>query len=258
MLIFRPGNFSTVEVEHITEPLATRTPLPCERSAECFAVRFTKSLLEPRVHAIFDRTTSANGMLADWDKATETIKIRYLRDGPGRMRAEDVSHPGTIPEYERIRVDDPVGGQRYMLLPYEKTMHVLPFVKTAGTVIQLPVTPPPPTEASLQYFLREFLRRRHQGAGQTRRKNCRPGKERFRRHSRRRQAAHVHVAGRGDDGCVTPHANGLRARLIILLLVNDFLATRLFEQVRARLPGAVAKHEHEILVKDASRGSLPT
>lgn len=101
-------------------------------------------------------TTSANGMLGDWGKATETVKIRYLRDGHGRMRAEDVSHPDSVPEYERIRIDDPVGGQRYMLLPYEKTMHVLPFVKTAGTVVQRPVTPPPPTEASFQRFLSEF------------------------------------------------------------------------------------------------------
>jgi hypothetical protein len=101
-------------------------------------------------------TTSANGMLGDWGKVTETVKIRYLRDGQGRMRAEDVSHPGTIPEYERIRIDDPVGGQRYMLIPYKKTMHALPFVKAAGTVIQLPVTPPPPTDASFQQFLKEF------------------------------------------------------------------------------------------------------
>jgi hypothetical protein len=101
-------------------------------------------------------TTSANGMLGPWGKATETVKIRYFRDGQGRMRAEDVSHPGTLPEYERIRIDDPVGEQRYMLLPYEKTMHVLPFVKTAGTVIQLPVTPSPPTDASFDRFLREF------------------------------------------------------------------------------------------------------
>lgn len=103
-------------------------------------------------------TTSANGMLGDWGKATQTVKIRYLRDGQGRMRAEDVSHPGTIPEYERIRIDDPVGGQRYMLLPYEKTMHVLPFVKTAGTVIQPPVTPPPATDASFLRIPNQFDR----------------------------------------------------------------------------------------------------
>jgi hypothetical protein len=38
-------------------------------------------------------TTSATGKLGNWGTATETVKIRYLRDGQGRMRSEDVSHP---------------------------------------------------------------------------------------------------------------------------------------------------------------------
>lgn len=101
-------------------------------------------------------TTEAVSTLGDWGKLTNTIKIRYLRDGQGRTRAEDVSHPGGAPQYEVIRIDDPVGGQRYMLFPNEKSMFVLPFVDAVGAVVQLPLAPPPPTEASLQRFLKDF------------------------------------------------------------------------------------------------------
>ena len=55
-----------------------------------------------------------------------------------------------------IRIDDPVGGQRYMLFPNEKSMFVLPFVNATGAMVQQPPAPPPPTEASLQRFLKEF------------------------------------------------------------------------------------------------------
>jgi hypothetical protein len=101
-------------------------------------------------------TTNAFSTLGDWGKATNTVKIRYLRDGQGRTRAEDVSHPGGPPQDERIRIDDPVGGQRYMLFPHEKSMFVLPFVDAAGAASQQPLAPPLPTEASLQRFLQEF------------------------------------------------------------------------------------------------------
>jgi hypothetical protein len=101
-------------------------------------------------------TTESFGTLGDWGTATNTVKIRYLRDGQGRTRAQDVSHPGDAPQGEVIRIDDPVGGQRYMLFPNEKSMFVLPFVNAAGAVVQQPLAPPPPTEASLQRFLKEF------------------------------------------------------------------------------------------------------
>jgi hypothetical protein len=101
-------------------------------------------------------TTESFATLGDWGKATNIVKIRYLRDGQGRTRAEDVSHPGGAPQDEVIRIDDPVGGQRYMLFPNEKRMFVLPFVDAAGAVVQQPLAPPPPTEASLQRFLTEF------------------------------------------------------------------------------------------------------
>ena len=101
-------------------------------------------------------TTKSFSTLGDWGTVTNTVKIRYLRDGQGRTRAEDVSHPGLAPQYEVIRIDDPVGGQRYMLFPHEKSMFVLPFVDAAGAVVQQPLAPPPPTEASLQRFLKEF------------------------------------------------------------------------------------------------------
>jgi hypothetical protein len=60
-------------------------------------------------------TTDSIAMLGDWGEARETVKMRYLRDGQGRTRIDDVSHPGRTPEFEVIRIDDPVGGQRYML-----------------------------------------------------------------------------------------------------------------------------------------------
>jgi hypothetical protein len=101
-------------------------------------------------------TTESVSTLGDWGKLTNTVKIRYLRDGQGRTRAEDVSHPGGAPQYEVIRIDDPVGGQRYMLFPNEKSMFVLPFVDAVGAVVQQPLAPPPPTEASLQRFLKDF------------------------------------------------------------------------------------------------------
>ncbi len=101
-------------------------------------------------------TTESFATLGDWGKTTNTVKIRYLRDGQGRTRAEDVSHPGGLPQDERIRIDDPVGGQRYMLFPNEKRMFVLPFVDAVGAMVQQPLAPPPPTEASLQRFLQEF------------------------------------------------------------------------------------------------------
>src|SRR6185436_17035421 len=101
-------------------------------------------------------TTESFSTLGDWGKLTNTVKIRYLRDGQGRTRAEDVSHPGDAPQYEVIRIDDPVGGQRYMLFPYEKSMFVLSFVDATGAVVQPPLAPPPPTVASLQRFLKEF------------------------------------------------------------------------------------------------------
>jgi len=92
-------------------------------------------------------TTESFSTLGDWGKLTNTVKIRYLRDGQGRTRAE---------QDEVIRIDDPVGGQRYMLFPHEKSMFVLPFVDPAGAVVQQPLDPPPPTEASLQRFLEDF------------------------------------------------------------------------------------------------------
>jgi hypothetical protein len=101
-------------------------------------------------------TTESFVTLGDLGTATNTVKIRYLRDGQGRTRAEDVSHPGGAPQDEVIRIDDPVGGQRYMLFPLEKSMFVLPFVDVVGAVIQQPLAPPPPAEASLQRFLKEF------------------------------------------------------------------------------------------------------
>jgi hypothetical protein len=101
-------------------------------------------------------TTESVSTLGDWGKLTNTVKIRYLRDGQGRTRAEDVSHPGGAPQYEVIRIDDPVGGQRYMLFPNEKSMFVLPFVDAVGAVVQQPLSPPPPTEASLKRFLKDF------------------------------------------------------------------------------------------------------
>lgn len=101
-------------------------------------------------------TTESFITLGDWGKLTNTVKIRYLRDGQGRTRTEDVSHPGGAPQDEVIRIDDPVGGQRYMLFPKGKTMFVLPFVDVVGAVVQQPLYPPPPTEASLQRFLKDF------------------------------------------------------------------------------------------------------
>ena len=101
-------------------------------------------------------TTDSISTLGDWGTATNTVKIRYLRDGQGRTRTEDVSHPGRVPEYEVIRIDDPIGGQRYMLFPHDRNMFVLPFVNAAGAVLQRPLVPPPPTEASLQRFLGGF------------------------------------------------------------------------------------------------------
>jgi hypothetical protein len=101
-------------------------------------------------------TTESFVTLGDWGTATNTVKIRYLRDGQGRTRAEDVSHPRGAPQDEVIRIDDPVGGQRYMLFPKEKSMFVLPFVDAVGAVVQQPLDPPPPTEASLERFLKDF------------------------------------------------------------------------------------------------------
>ena len=101
-------------------------------------------------------TTESFVTLGDFGTATNTVKIRYLRDGQGRTRAEDVSHPGGAPQDEVIRIDDPVGGQRYMLFPNEKSMFVLPFVDAAGAVVQPPLDPPPPAEGSLQRFLKDF------------------------------------------------------------------------------------------------------
>ena len=101
-------------------------------------------------------TTESSITLGAWGTATNTVKIRYLRAGQGRTRAQDVSDPGRAPQYEVIRIDDPVGGQRYMLFPSEKSMFVLPFVNAAGAVVEQPLAPPPPTEASLQRFLKEF------------------------------------------------------------------------------------------------------
>jgi hypothetical protein len=110
-------------------------------------------------------TTESFSILGDWGKATNTVKIRYLRDGQGRTRAEDVSHPGDGQQYEVIRIDDPVGGQRYMLFPNDKNMFVLPFVDAVGAVVLQPLAPPPPTEGSLRRLLRGFRRRRCEGAG---------------------------------------------------------------------------------------------
>ena len=101
-------------------------------------------------------TTESFVTLGDWGTTTNTVKIRYLRDGQGRTRAEDVSHPGGAPQDEVIRIDDPVGGQRYMLFPNEKSMFVLPFVDPVSAVVQQPLAPPPPAEASLQRFLKDF------------------------------------------------------------------------------------------------------
>lgn len=101
-------------------------------------------------------TTESLVTLGDWGTATNTVKIRYLRDGQGRTRAEDVSHPGGLPQDEVIRIDDPVRGRRYMLFPNEKSLFVLPFGDTVGAVVRQPLAPPPPTEASLQRFLKDF------------------------------------------------------------------------------------------------------
>jgi hypothetical protein len=67
-----------------------------------------------------------------------------------------VSHPGGAPQDEVIRIDDPVGGRRYMLFPNERSMYVLPFVDVVGALVQRPLAPPPPAEASLQRFLKDF------------------------------------------------------------------------------------------------------
>jgi hypothetical protein len=101
-------------------------------------------------------TTESVAELGDLGTARETVKMRYVRDGQGRTRIDDVSHPGRTPELEVVRIDDPVGGQRYMLFPYKKSMFVLPFVKAAGAAARLPLAAPPPSEASFQRFLREF------------------------------------------------------------------------------------------------------
>ena len=126
------------------------------------AVGFVSSFVHDTPAVITDApysgvgTTDSIAALGDWGTGTNTVKIRYLRDGQGRTRAEDVSHPGSAPQFEVIRIDDPVGGQRYMLFPYKRTMFVLPFVNATGAVVQRPLAPPPPTEASFQRFLTEF------------------------------------------------------------------------------------------------------
>jgi hypothetical protein len=126
------------------------------------AVAFVSNFVHDRPRVITSSPYSAAGTteshvtLGDWGTTTNTVKIRYLRDGQGRTRAEDVSHPAGAPQDEVIRIDDPVGGQRYMLFPNEKRMFVLPFVDAAGAVVQQPLAPPPPTEASLQRFLKDF------------------------------------------------------------------------------------------------------
>jgi hypothetical protein len=48
--------------------------------------------------------------------------------------------------------------ERYMLFPNEKSMFVLPFPGAAGAVVQPPLAPPPPTEAS---SLKQASGRRH-------------------------------------------------------------------------------------------------
>jgi hypothetical protein len=85
--------------------------------------------------------------LGDWGPTTNTAKILYLRDGQGRTRAS---------QGEVIRIDDPVGGQRYMLFANQKSMFVLPFVSAADAAVQRPLAPPLPTEGSLERFLQEF------------------------------------------------------------------------------------------------------
>ena len=92
-------------------------------------------------------TTESLATLGAWGKTTNTVKIRYLRDGQGRTRAT---------QDEVIRIDDPVGGERYMLFPNEKSMFVLPFADPVSAVVQPPLAAPLPTEASLQRFLKEF------------------------------------------------------------------------------------------------------
>ena len=92
-------------------------------------------------------TTESVATLGDLGRSTNTVKIRYLRDGRGRTRAS---------QDDVIRIDDPVGGQRYMLFADEKSMFVLPFVDAAGALVQQSLAPPLPTEASLQRFLTEF------------------------------------------------------------------------------------------------------
>ena len=101
-------------------------------------------------------TTESLATLGDWGTSTNTVMIRYLRDGQGRTRAEDVSHPGGPPQDEVIRIDDPVGGHRFMIFPSGKSMHMLPFVHAAGSEVQQPLAPPAPTEASLQRILKDF------------------------------------------------------------------------------------------------------
>jgi hypothetical protein len=126
------------------------------------AVGFVSNFVHDKPRVITNAPYSALGTtesfvtLGDWGTTTNTVKIRYLRDGQGRTRAEDVSHPGGAPQDEVIRIDDPVGGRRYMLFPSEKSMFVLPFVDVVGAVVQQPLAPPLPVEASLQRFLKDF------------------------------------------------------------------------------------------------------
>jgi hypothetical protein len=161
---------SDSQTSPVPAPIDGSTKIPIDRPDDRFflyegpsthAVGFVSNFVQDAPQVILGSPYSAVGTtesfvtLGDSGTATNTVKIRYFRDEQGRTRAEDVTRPGGALQDEVIRIDDPVGGKRYMLFPHDKSMFVLPFVD-AGAVVQRRLAPPPPVEASLQLFLKEF------------------------------------------------------------------------------------------------------
>jgi hypothetical protein len=82
-------------------------------------------------------------------------RVRYVRDGRGRTRAEVLTPEGEAQPDGATRIDDPVRGERYRFRSADNSLYVLPF-NLSGAEVRGPVPAPPPFAGTVTQILAEF------------------------------------------------------------------------------------------------------